>query len=334
MVTQVRLLQDIFGLDVAYALLWLAASLGLFAGFLKHLDHKGKLPTGVQRAGCLIGVATAMMVQAFEWILCLSQPENQMTLVGFAAVTQIPLVFFAASLVSGQRHRFATLGGTVGHYSHAAALGVLCGWVLLGMIAATGLPGAFLIGIAVGLLVAGSIEGARHAIDRSQRIGWVAWSAILTASLLTCLCIAMSRSAGPGERFATGTWLTTQRKLAESGKIVAQGCLPRSAIQRSETITACLNDVLTRRPGKWWFVVSDASDVPARLPKGVYAFGSHPQPTAADGDVTRWPPLSHSDPDFSSIRPPELCSRKRAATCSMAFCWLRCPPTIRSSGGW
>ena len=297
-VTQVRMLQDIFALEVPYALLWVAASLGLFAGFGKHLDHKGKLPTGVQRAGCLIGVATAMMVQSFEWILCLSQPENKMMLVGFAAVTQIPLAFFAASLVSGQRHRFATLGGTVGHYSHAAAFGVLCGWVLLGMIAATGVPGAFLIGIAVGLLVAGSIEGARHAIDRSQKIGWLGWSTILTACLLTCLCIAMTRSAGPGVRFAAGTWLTTQRQLAEGGKIVAQGCLPRSANARSETITACLDDVLTRRPGKWWCVVSDALDVPATLPKGVYAFGSHPQPIADDGDATRWPPLSSSDRDF------------------------------------
>ncbi len=325
LIFQMRLLGDIFSLSLTRRILWVFLAVLLLGYFLDRLDRKNKPPSRMQNAGAVLGLAAGLLAQATEWILCIGLDSGTWIAVTLGVATQIPLAALAAMVISYQRRNFAFCGGKAGSYFAALTGGLALAVVIFMFIGWLSWGWILLIILAGGGVIAGGIDGAIQTSKTAERIQWIVFSAVLSASLVVGLGATLGLAGETTGPMQPGQWLSSRCELRdvrdESGKkkkeFYQSGLLPEIRNLRSELITDCLAGVFERRKGKWWIAATSAADLPARdrAPEltedifddenknatvwtRIYAAGVNPQPPTVPKKALRWPPLSYSDPDY------------------------------------
>ncbi|MBN1556348.1 MAG: hypothetical protein JXA11_16530 [Phycisphaerae bacterium] len=308
---QMRLLGDVFSLNLTRRVLWVFLSLSLLGFFLSRIDRKGRPPGARQVSGAVIGLAAAMLAQSAEFILGGALDGGAGWMLLFAVATQIPIASLGAMVMSHQRRTFAQAGGTAGAYLAAGVGGLLTAVFVFLLLGSTCLGGWPLILSAGGMILAGGIDGARHSRGWAHRLEWMGWSIGLCATMLPAIFIALEQVVPSPREVHPGVWLTTlsRRDLALQ-QYHQDGVFPMAAPGRSNLVTRCLYEfrekdgrilddgVFALRRGRWWIVSTAAEDLPPELPNRFYATGAQPEPPDRIRRYSYSPPLAYTAPEF------------------------------------
>lgn len=298
---QLRLLSDMYGLDMSRRMIWVFLVVGILSYFVDRTDRKSRPPGPLQIVGAKIGVAATVGVQVTEILLCCGLDAGATFVTIMAILCQVPMSAFGATIMCGQRKVFAYGNGTAGEYISLAAGGLFGGTLFYW--AAGGLGGFWLILMCSlgALIIAGALRGADLSRLQPSRTRWLAPAVAVSVSLIAAFVAVLPVSnANPGSDMHCGLWLTAAYRDAPDATQYREYILPEKEGRRSDTITRCLRGIMVRRRGKWWIAAGARDDVPdpATIPPRVYGVGSSPDPPAVDRDSRYYPPLSVSHPDY------------------------------------
>lgn len=259
---QCRMLTDLAALPLPLRAAWLAAGLGLVAGFAGALDRRSRPPSRAAGGVAAIGAISALFGQAALVVTAARMGSERMggaaALAALALLTQVPLCACVAGVLVRGRAGFARSGGRAHVYLAAAGVGLAAGLVAAVCVGWSG-RAVLLLPFGAALLTTGAaLRGILGARTRGEPARWAACTMLALVGFAALGWGAVGGRMMPLRRIRPGVGLTLQ---VGPPRVL----LPRPAGEPSEQIAKTADAVASAGRGQWCVVATLPADVPPGL---------------------------------------------------------------------